>query len=100
MDVTSEENYTFLPVEEAERPGAGFFRHYVSAWWMVHPDKGLVFWNPGRGGKRRHPGLGSPQCNPDEGIARRVSSATALSHELRLIESAWVPVDPSDYGSP
>jgi hypothetical protein len=94
------ENYQFLPLAAAvSPPGGTYFQHYVRCWWAVHPERGLVFWNPkGRNGRRRAPGLGSPQCNTSEQISRSVCAKTiAWPVEVRLIESAWVPIRISDY---
>jgi hypothetical protein len=103
MDI-SEADYVFLPLEEAVTPQkGGFFQHYVSAWWVVHPDRGLAFYNPrnARTGRRRHSRYGSPQCNTDERIARMVGPKTVgeLWPDVRIQQfpSVWVPVDISDY---
>lgn len=95
MSPLTEEHYRFLPVEEAVTPAkGGFFHHYVNAWWAVHPEKGLAFYNaPGR----RRSGLGSPQCNTDERVTREVSANAAWPVEVRQIASVWVPIDISDY---
>jgi hypothetical protein len=98
----TENDYRFLPVEEAVHPAAGgFFRHYVSYWWVVHPEKGLAFFNPpARDGRRRHSGLGAPQCNTAKRISQLVcDSGIPWSAEVRLLESAWVPADISDYAA-
>ncbi len=102
MPVTAltENDYRYLPVQEAVRPAAGgFFRHYVNCWWTVHPEKGLAFFNPpGRDGRRRHSGLGAPQCNASKRISQLVCDKNIpWPAEIQLLESAWVPVDISDY---
>lgn len=99
--VIAEEDYRFLPLDEAVSPTRGaYFQRYAGFWWAVHPGKGLAFWNPrGRNGRRRAPGLGSPQCNPSEAISRSVAAhaITAWPVEVRLIEVAWIPISPSDF---
>ena len=104
MTTISEADYVFLPVDEATAPGqGGFFQHYVDAWWVVHPERGLVFFNPKntRTGRRRFGRYGSPQCNADERISRKVGADTAGSVfpevEIREFPSVWVPIDISDY---
>ncbi len=98
-----EEQYHFIPLAVLSAPpGDGPFMHYVSRYWMVHPDKGAAFYNPvsPRTGRRRRPGPGSPQCNSSEEIARMVASnAVDWPYEIRLVESAWVPINLSDYAS-
>lgn len=101
-ETLAEEDYLFLAVEEATRPAkGGFFMHHVDAWWLVHPDKGLAFYNPRhpRTGRRRFGRYGAPQCNADERIARKVGLDTAPwpDPEVRFLRSAWVPVDIDDY---
>lgn len=97
------DDYVFLPMDEATAPSGGtFFQHYVDAWWVVHPERGLAFYNPmGTRGRRRHGRLGSPQCNTSEKISRMVGAKTAavVFPEIRIeqIPSVWVPIDPNDY---
>jgi hypothetical protein len=96
----AEEDYVFLPVGKATQPpSGGFFQHYVDHWWVVHPKKGLVFYNPSSGGRRRdRHRIGAPQCNSDERISRHVAEKTVpFAYEIRHISSAWVPIDPHDY---
>lgn len=89
------EDYKFLPVEEAVAPRGGlYFQHYVDAWWLVHPDKGLLFYRRGLGG------LGSPQCNTDERVTRMLFAKDPPpidGIEVRKLASVWVPIDPCDY---
>ena len=103
MSEISKDDYVFLPVEEAVSPKGGtYFQHYVDAWWMVHPEHGLLFYNPKnpRTGRcrLRH---GSPQCNTDKRIAEMAGAKTAGSLwpeiEVRLFPSVWVPIRISDY---
>lgn len=103
MSEISKDDYVFLPVEEAVSPRkAGFFLHYVDAWWAVHPEHGLLFYNrkdrrTGRRGRR----YGSPQCNTDRRIAEMVGRDTAgelwPEIEIRQFPSVWVPINISDY---
>jgi hypothetical protein len=104
MGDVHEDDYVFLPVAEAVEPAGGtYFQHYVDAWWVVHPEKGLAFFNPksARTGRRRHGRWGSPQCNTNKRISEMVGRETAgsLWPEVRVekIPSAWVPIDISDY---
>lgn len=100
MPEPTEDDYLFLPVEEAERPvKGGLFIHYVNGWWTVHPEKGLVFFNPTRpDGRRRHSFLGFPQHNSDERVARRMAATHyPFPVEVRQLPSAWVQANPRDY---
>ncbi len=102
MSTVSETDYVFLTVEEAVTPRkGGFFQHYVDAWWVVHPERGLAFYNPKdrRTGRRRHGRYGSPQCNTDERISRMFGTKTVPWPHARIEQfpSVWVPIDISDY---
>lgn len=100
----SETDYVFMPVDEAATPRAGgFFQHYVDAWWAVHPERGLMFYNPvnPRTGRRRHGRYGSPQCNTDKRISQLVCDKTVLTiwPDVRIDQfpSVWVPFSLSDF---
>lgn len=100
MTTRTEDDYKFLPFDEAASPaGGGHFFHYTDCYWVVHPERGLAFFNPpGRNGRRRSHGLGAAQCNTDP---RSREFAARMGYpwpaEVRLIVSAWVPVNISDY---
>jgi hypothetical protein len=100
----SAEDYCFLPLDEAASPvEPGAYMHYVGGWWVVHPERGLAFWNPvgKRNGRRRSEGLGAPLCNSSELIQRHMAQAIAegggWEAEAALVESAWVPVKITGY---
>lgn len=100
MAETTEGDYLFLPVELAEHPAAeGFFIHYVDNWWTVHPAKGLVFYNPvQQSGRRWRGGLGAPQHNTDERIARHMSASHyPFEVEVSQFPSVWVQISIGDY---
>lgn len=94
-----EEHYQFLPIGEATTPPSNPLREYEYVpchWWVVHPEKGLAFHNiVSRQGRRQRPGLGAPQCNADERVARMVWPKTyPWPSELVYLEGVWVPVTP------
>ena len=100
----TEADYMFLPVAEVAAPSRGtFFQCYRNVWWKVHPDKGLVFFNPvvrqgPRAGRRRHSWLGFPQCNTDERIVRStVVAPCPFPTEVRQFLVVFVPIEISDY---
>jgi len=96
----TEDDYLFLPVGQAERPDKGvYFQRIADHWWSVHPDKGLVFYNPlnTRTGRRRHSYLGAPQCNTDERITRQVGKYAPFPVEVRLVPLVWVQISMHDY---
>jgi hypothetical protein len=96
----TEDDYRFLPEPEAERPAkAGLFMHYVDDWWVVHPDRGLVFFSP-RHRRRRgeYAGLGAPQHNSDQRIQTLLAQDRyPFPVEVRQVPSVWVPASPGDY---
>lgn len=86
-----------LPVSEALNPTSGhYFQRIANAWWIVHPERGLVFFNP----QRRRTGslYGSAQCNVNEKVIRKLSSdgTYRFPHEIRFFEVVWVPVNPRE----
>jgi len=91
------DNYQFMPFEEASAPTkGGYFEHFVDYWWLIHPEKGLVFWNPwvqrhGQRVRERH-GLGWPQCN----TFRKSTDPVLPGCTLRQIHSVFVQVYLSD----
>lgn len=100
----SVEDYEFLALDEAAGPvNEGAYMHYVGRWWVVHPGRGLAFWNPvmKRAGRRRSEGLGAPLCNSSETIqqhmARAIAEGGGWEAEAVLVESAWVPVKITGY---
>jgi hypothetical protein len=89
----NENSFHFLPVVEATSPFSGtYFRLIRDSWWIVHPERGLVFF------KRPHypNGMGAPQCNPNEMIARKMVETIPYEFpvDVRHIERVWVPIDP------
>lgn len=65
-------------------------------WFAVHPERGLVFWQPN--GRRKGQLVGSaPQCNSDKNIAERVVAPMFPWAEIKFFETVIVPIDVSDY---
>ena len=56
-------------------------------WFVVHPERGLVFFQFKRGGGLRG---ASPQCNSNENIARSIARMYPWA-EVRLIPFVLVP---------
>jgi hypothetical protein len=91
MSKTTIHDFRFLPVEEAISPAnSGYFQHITNAWWTAHPDLGLAFYH-----RRTQWGLGTPQCNTDENIARKLAERINYDwpHLMVFLESVWVPID-------
>lgn len=71
-----------IPFETAITPVSG--QCLANRWWAVHPEKGLAFY------MRKALYLSfdeepSPQCNPTEWIARRLTSQMYPDHETQHI---------------
>jgi hypothetical protein len=94
----AEEDYMFLPEDQAAVPARGcFFQRYADYWWAVHPEKGLVFYNPRtRVGRRRHSFLGKPQCNTD-GRVRQLMTDYPFQVEVRQFPLVFAEISISDY---
>ncbi len=101
MQVT-EDDYMFLPEDQVLTPSRGtFFQCYRNAYWIVHPGKGLVFFNPVHraginAGQRSRSWYGYPQCNTDERIARWPREFP-FPVEARHFPVVFVPIEVSDY---
>jgi hypothetical protein len=82
-------------------PRDGLFQVYCDSWWATSHEDELYFF-----GTDRSP-FSSPQCNSNEGLARRVhENMTKTEHEhcryvnykeTRQIPVVFVPVNISDY---
>jgi len=91
---TPANQWRWLPWDEAERgPDRGFCMVVSNNWWITHPEKGLLFfWS--RGTK----GLGSPQCNPNESLSRRLGDmSNTPGSEIRFVKRVFVPIHIRDY---
>jgi hypothetical protein len=90
-----------VKISELTEPRNGLFSVYVDWWWAVSTDDEVYFF-----GTERSP-WSSPQCNPNENVARRVHED--LSHssdrparyenfkETRQIPVVFVPANINDY---
>lgn len=90
-----ENEFRFLPETEATNPTHGqFFIRCTDAYWIVHPEKGLAFYSLGQ-----RTGLGSPQCNSNEKIVRKIAENMTYEfpYEIKFFPLVWIPFDPRDY---
>ena len=77
----------FVPLEKATTPPPGMIEHIANAWWVVHPEKGVVFW-----GKK----FMSPQCNTNRSITVHLAAMYPWA-EVHLISSVFRRINPQDY---
>lgn len=80
-------NLVFVPLDKATVAPGGLINHIKDHWWIVHPEKGLVFWDQ----KAR-----SPQCNTNESLTRRFAKSYPWA-EVRFIPSVFHRIKISDY---
>ena len=85
-----ESKLVFVPLVIATRPPPGIVEHLKDRWWVVHPEKGVVYFRTGKDNL-------SPQCNGNEEIARRFLSAFPEWAEVVLIPSVFRKINPRDY---
>jgi hypothetical protein len=93
----TEDDFLFLPLAEATAPTKGvYFQCYRDYWWAVHPEKGLVFFNPKnrRTGRRKAFRWGWPQCNMDARI-KQLTAEDRLPFAVEVIKVpfAFVEID-------
>lgn len=78
----------FIPKEKAIEPPVGIINHIKNHWWIVHPIKGLVFWDK----KQR-----SPQCNSNEILTKHFKKEMYPWANVEFISSVFIQVDVKDY---
>ena len=77
----------FVPLEKATVPPPGLIEHIANSWWVVHPEKGVVFWD------KKYM---SPQCNTNELLTKRFAAMYPWA-EVRFIPSVFRRINPQDY---
>jgi len=77
----------FLPFDKAVDPPSGLIEHLKDHWWVVHPIKGLVFWD-----KRNQ----SPICNSNKTLTERFTKFYPWA-EVRFFPSVFRRINPNDY---
>lgn len=65
-------------------------------WFAVHPEKGLIFWQPIGTRKGQLHGA-SPQCNLDRQVGEIVILKQYPWAELKRFDMVFQPTNPSDY---
>jgi len=86
------DRWRFLPLKDAmDGPNSGFCQIIRNSWWVVCPERGLVFfWSRGERG------LGSPQCNINEVICKRLGT-TLPGATIEYVDKAIVPICMADF---
>lgn len=70
-------------------PKSGIFELIAESYWVVHPERGIAFYDPTGRGIRS-----SPQCNQHKSIVERLCPD---GHEVRYIAQVWLGHDCSEY---
>jgi hypothetical protein len=81
----------YVPLDQLVIPPSGLIEHREGAWWIVHPTFGAMFYKVGRDGYT------APQCNSNEGIARRIREKFYPWADCVQIQHAFYVVDPKWY---
>lgn len=82
MDIS---RFHFIALDEATASKSHILHQYLNKYWVVHPEKGLAFFNKG---------YGSPQCNSNEAISKKLCPEWG---EIKFIERVLVPLDINEY---
>lgn len=85
VEITISSKYHFIPLEQATKPKGYMLHHWANSYWVVHPEKGLAFFGKG---------YGSPQCNTNEEISKRLCPSWGV---IKFIETVFAPLNISDY---
>jgi hypothetical protein len=76
----------YLPLDKATtEPGGGCWEILVDRWWSHEPGKGLLFFRK------------SPQCNANEGFARKVTERFHPDAEVIFVPRVYLKHDCGDY---
>ena len=86
------DRWRFIPEKNVDIiPKNGFCQIIRDQWWVICPERGLAFfWT------KKVKGLGSPQCNSNEIISRRLGT-TIPNAEIKYIPLVIVPIHIGDY---
>lgn len=77
---------TYRPLDEVTRdPEEGTWKILTNRWWSYEPDKGLLFYRK------------SPQCNENEGLARKITKLCHPDAEVIFVPRVYLKHNCSDY---
>lgn len=81
----SSDRYHFIPESEILSSKSYTLYQYANAYWVVHPEKGLAFWDKG---------YSHPQCNSNKEISERLCPDWGI---VKFYDRVLVPLNLSDY---
>lgn len=79
------DRYHFLPEENILNTKAHIIYNYMNSYWVVHPEKGLAFWDKG---------YSHPQCNSNEELSKSLCPEWGT---IKFIDRVLVPCNLNDY---
>lgn len=85
----------YMPETDIEK-ASGICNVMRDRWFMVHPERGLLFYQSNRRRKGQLRGA-SAQCNTDKAVVERLRQELWPWAELRFYERVIVPIDLGDY---
>ena len=81
-------DFTYIPIEEAQKPPKGLINHIKDHYWVVHPEKGVMFYTKNK--------AFSPQANSNPNIVNRY---VYEGHVVMFIPSVFHRINPRDWVS-
>lgn len=99
-NITTVDDFVFVPFERATTPPGGHLTHHKDKWWVVHPDKGVCYYQP----RAQHGKFMAAQHNSSEVISRMLLAKQQEQEpnplpgcEVRFIPSVFERLTISDY---
>lgn len=84
----------YVPLEQLTAERTGMIRCMRDDWWVVHPDRGVVFWDQSR---RRDLKKATPQANHQEQLSKLLAAKLYPFATVQQIPCVFLPIDPRDY---
>lgn len=83
--------FVFVAFDTATTPPDDIIQHFKDRWWVVHPDKGIVYW-------KHNENHMSPLCNRTEELAKRIcASMCGPWAEVKFFPSVFRRIRPQDF---
>jgi hypothetical protein len=99
MTTVNEEQLIYLPFSEINK-ASGICQVVRNAYWITHPDKGLVFYSRANTNKNKDIKKASPQYNMNRTISEKFNESCFNNQmEVRFIDLVVIPVNVNDYAS-
>ncbi|CAH1665732.1 MULTISPECIES: hypothetical protein [unclassified Chelatococcus] len=96
MSITPDDPRLVYMPEAEVLTANGIVQVLRNRWFSVHPERGLMFWQPEKRRAGRLTGA-SPQCNGTESIARDLAKRMYPWAETRFFPLVLLPIEIRDY---